>query len=112
MGYWGQSKKYGEKNINAIIRREFTAEHLEVIDHASRKFDSEHYLAVKINGDQVVAFVCLTRENNGYLDIKVLDESCGPFYYDPPKRLLKKLTPTDCETSSRWRETCLSKFKK
>ena len=112
MGYWGQPKKYGEKNIDAVIRREFSDEHLEVIDHASRQFDSVHYLAVKIHGDQVLAFVCLTRENNGYLDIKVMDESCLPYYYDAPKRLLKKLTPTDCRRSNEWRETCLSKFKK
>ena len=109
MGWYGQQKRFGEKNIDAIIRREFSAEHLQVVDHASRKFDSEHYLAVKI-GEQVVAFVVLTRENRGFLDIKVMDESFLPYYYDAPKRLLNKLTPTECKNSLEWRNECLSKF--
>jgi hypothetical protein len=111
MGYWGQPKKYGEKNIDAVIRREFSGEHLEVIDHASRNFDTVHYLAVNI-GDQVRAFICITQEHDGYLNIKTMDEGCMPFYFDAPKRLLKKLTPTNCERSNRWRNECLSKFKK
>lgn len=99
MGYWGQQERYGESKIDAIIRREFSKEHLEVLDTASR--GNVHYLAVKItpldgsNTPLVVGFVCLTRQNKGHLDIKVMDEYACPYYCDAPKRLIKKLTPTD-----------------
>ena len=110
MGYWGQPRKYGEKNLDAVIRREFSGDDVEVIDKASRKWGSVHYLAVRLKKlDKIVAFVCLTRENNGYLDIKVMDESCGPHYHDAPKRLIQKLSEPMNEWAQQWRETCLKK---
>lgn len=120
MGYWGLPKKYGEKTIDAIIRREFSDDRTEVLDTASR--GNIHYLAVKLKkidetteahalDNAVIAFIVIARSNGDYLDLKVMDESCGPFYHDAPKRLLKKLTPIDCERSKEWRKTCLEKFK-
>lgn len=113
MGYWGQTKGYGEKNIDAVIRREFNGDDVEVIDKSSRQWDSVHYLAVRLKKlDRVVGFVCLTRDNGGYLNIKVMDESCGPNYYDAPKRLIKKLSEPMNEWAREWRETCLNKNKR
>lgn len=120
MGYYGLPKWDGEKTIDAIIRREFSSGHTEVLDTASR--GNIHYLAVRLKpidesgevhplDNAVIAFVVIARNNGDYLDLKVLDETCGPYYHDAPKRLLKKLTPTDCERSNRWRNTCLEKFK-
>lgn len=112
MGYWGQPIKYGEKNIDAVIRREFSGDDVEVIDKASRKWDSVHYLAVRLKKlERVVAFVCVTRINEGYLDIKVMDESCGPCCYDAPKRLINKLSEPMNDWAKEWRETCLSNNK-
>lgn len=113
MGYWGQQERYGEKKIDAIIRREFSRDNLEVLDTASR--GNIHYLAVKItpldgsDAIETIGFVCLTRQNKGYLDIKVMDEYGGPYYCDAPKRLVKKLTPTTDETANAWRQACLSR---
>lgn len=42
--------------------------------------------------------------NFGYKD---MDETMHPYYYDAPKSILDRLTPTDNDNANKWREECL-----
>lgn len=71
------------------------------------KVGSVWYLAVQNNEKNIVwAGVCLVYRNNGDFGWKAMDETVLPYYFDAPASLLKKLTPTDHETSNKWRQTC------
>jgi hypothetical protein len=74
------------------------------------------YLAISFKNpteDKVFACVCLTKrnsksyENFGYKD---MDESMGPYYYDCPRSILDKLTPTTNASSNEWRLMCYDKL--
>ena len=66
----------------------------------------------KAGDREVFAVIVLTRKdrdpdyNFGYKD---MDEGMHPFYYDCPKRILDKLTPTDDKQANAWREACSRK---
>lgn len=77
----------------------------------------EFYAAVK-TGDDVWAFVALVnfsgpnkwdRMNFAYKD---MDETCGPYYFNCPKKILSLLSPTDNESALKWRETCRQQIAK
>lgn len=64
---------------------------------------------------KVFALVCLTSvNNNDYYNFayKDMDESCGPFKYDCPKRILDLLDPTDYEYALNWRKACYENLAK
>jgi hypothetical protein len=57
----------------------------------------------------------LSRCTDGYghhIGYKPMDESMLPYFYDCPKRLLDKLTPTDSPNANEWRATCHAKRKR
>lgn len=66
------------------------------------------YLACESKGI-VYGLVLLLSTYNGDKGYKPVDETMGPFNYDAPKSLIKKLTPTDDENAIQWRKTCLEK---
>ena len=56
------------------------------------------------------AMVCLiinTPKEFGYKD---MDETCGPNYYNAPKKLLEMLTPIESEWANQWRADCWNKI--
>lgn len=56
------------------------------------------------------AMVCLiinTPKEFGYKD---MDETCGPNYYNAPKKLLEMLTPIESEWANQWRANCWNRI--
>ena len=55
--------------------------------------------------------VILTSNKNNEFGTKVMDETVMPYYFDCPRRLIKKASPLQpqSEYAIRWRENCLKK---
>ena len=66
------------------------------------------YAAVQFE-DEVYADVILLEKSGDEITYKTMSEYEGPCYYDAPKSLLNKLTPTSDRYASKWREKCLTK---
>lgn len=60
----------------------------------------------------VFAAVVMLDFRNGEMGYKYMDESCGPFQCECPKRILKLLTETDNEHAKEWRAACWAKIEK
>lgn len=64
---------------------------------------------------RIHALMCLTKwvpkdhYNFGYKD---MDENCGPYYCNCPKKILDMLSPTTSEYALKWREECRKKLEK
>lgn len=89
-----------------FIYQEFTEDNYKILHYS--KVGSIVYLAVK-RDERVFAVVVkcfLDYGNKGY---KEMSESMGPLYYDAPKVLLDKLTPTESEYAIEWRQACRDK---
>lgn len=75
---------------------------------------TEFYAAVesvhKITGERIVsAYVILVRFSNDpcyNITYKVMDETCGPYAYKCPKKILDLLTPTLNDYAIKWRSEC------
>lgn len=59
--------------------------------------------------NQVMGEVWLLRYyKSGYnFGYKAMSESCGPYYFNCPKSVLDKLTPTEDINANTWRKQCL-----
>jgi len=58
------------------------------------------------------AMVVLARKEDGWIYLKEMGESVGPYYYDAPKKLLDKLDalyPTPSKMAIEWRQKCRAK---
>lgn len=118
MGWYGSYCINDLHCIKAAIEQElkltFTNGTKQEILYHSFKF-GKSYLAieqVKETERIVFAVVCLWRYSKDAVMIKTMDESCGPYYYDAPMKLLKMLTPSINNSSHNWRVTCWKKYKK
>lgn len=83
----------------------------EVIDSYQKGgFAGAIYMAVKrtYSDGKSYIFGCVGKfyVNRGYITTKIMDESCGPYYYDCPNRILNKLSPTEKESEIKWRNKC------
>lgn len=106
MGWLFTYKPRGE-SMKEFFSKEFNGENGQVLDVALVNF-REAYIAYQL-GDEVIALVCLVDyDNNSYYNVgyKDMDETMGPRYYNCPKRILEKLTPTQNEYAREWREAC------
>jgi len=65
------------------------------------------YVAYKTKDNDVSALVVLTSKNKDEFLYKVIGESCMPYQFDCPKRILKLLTPTNNDYANQWRNKCL-----
>lgn len=45
-------------------------------------------------------------KRDGEVGYKPISEYMGPYYWDCPKRLLDRCTPTTCPTANQWRTKC------
>ena len=78
------------------------------------KGEDGKYIYEPIDDGEVWAAVFLTIVDNkdfcnfGYKD---MDESMHPGYYDCPKKILKLLSPTECEWANEWRQKCYEQLR-
>ena len=98
------------RNIKSIADRRSVL--LEELNQEDRVLDISNkgntfYIAYKQNDNSVCALVVLTEKNKDEFLYKVMGESCMPYKFDCPKRILNLLTPTDNEYSNQWRKECL-----
>lgn len=55
---------------------------------------------------EIVGVVIRTYVRDGNFGYKIIDETCGPCYYDCPKSILDVLTETDSKYAIEWRKKC------
>lgn len=71
------------------------------------------YLACRcLITNEVFGLVLLLTTSNGDKGYKPLEENCGPLYYDAPKSLIQRLSPTSNEWATKWRTRCLEQASK
>lgn len=118
MGYWG--RYVGPKPTMAEVTREVLYQVFgtefpnsnEYVYHI-KKF-GVHYIAFRRDNGHVIALVCKYHVSNGYVNVKVMDETCGPYYCKGvTKKFLKYLSPVEIykeygdkavERATAWRE--------
>lgn len=128
MGWWEQDKKHNE-NWKAWANRKytFTSENFSntVVDCSSLVGFRELYMVCERHEFQTgikyryALVVLVSKTKRGTYMVKEMDESMGPYYYNCPKRLLKKLSPVRklrvfnnaYGSSKEWRKICWSRFK-
>lgn len=106
MGWLFTTRPRGE-SMKDFFSREFNSENGKVLDVALVNF-REAYIAYRLQ-DEVIALVCLVQFTpNSYYNIgyKDMEEAMHPYYYNCPKRILEKLTPTQNTSAQSWREAC------
>lgn len=111
---WTSTHKPNYLTTIEYFRNILTSDNHEVLDIAFVQ-RSEIYAAVKIHSTQeVVAFVAMVTFGKGYynLSYKNMDESMGPAINNCPERILKLLSPTDCDSALKWRKQCMDRIKK
>jgi len=62
---------------------------------------------VPTDDGRVWAAIFLTSVDGSCFYYKPMDETCGPYYYDCPKLILKLLNETDNEYALNWRQKCI-----
>lgn len=112
---WTYTHKDKYTKVIDFLKREFTWEKVEIIDGSVVHFRTA-YLACRVKETgRVFALICLLNfnrheyENFGY---KEIEEDCGPYQFECPKRILKLLTEPVTPVAKEWRERCLGRFTK
>jgi hypothetical protein len=109
MGWTFISRKIDRKGIPAFLKEEFAGHH-EILDCAVR--NNEAYLAVKnTNTNEVSGWVVLLSFKKNETGYKDMNECEGPYYFNCPKRIIKRLSPTEDARSVTWRNNCLTKVR-
>lgn len=90
-------------SIKDFFRKEFGVEN--VVDVASNLHEA--YIAYR-EDDNITVIVCLIDFQKGYYNFgyKSIHESCHPYYYKCPQRILEILTNTTNERALNWRKEC------
>jgi len=101
--------KYDDETIAQFIERvEFSDDRYQVLDSSVK--GNVAYLAVlyKPTGAVEGAVVTIERdsEDRERVWLKVIWEDMGPYYYDCPRRIIAKLTPTQSTHAQTWRDNC------
>ncbi len=108
MGWTFINRPVAREDVPAFLKSEFEGERHEIVDCVVR--NNEAYTAIRNketgNVFGLVTLLKLKRNETGYKDIS---EDMGPIYFNCPKRILKKLSPTDNATSIAWRYGCIKK---
>lgn len=60
---------------------------------------------------EIFAEVILSEVKDGEIYLKDMAETCMPYYYNCPKRIIDKLTKPCNDKAAEWRQKCLSKPK-
>lgn len=112
MGWTYLTRKVDRKDIKEFLIKEFTCDdpkyNTTVIDCSVK--NNEAYLAVHDHiRQETTAYVILLSFRNNEIGFKDMHESEGPYYFNCPKRIIKKLSSTNDVTSLAWRSACLNK---
>lgn len=94
-------------SLESEIRKELQG--LNVIDFALRS--NAAYAAIKRNNEIQAVVIKYNKEGNN-ITTKVMHESEMPYYFDCPKRILRRLSPTLNQCAIEWRERCEAKARK
>ena len=106
-GIYGQAPFGSKEDKQAFIQAHALGKNLQIIDFSAK--GNVCYAAVEHKeSSEVFGMVVLLSYRNNERLFKEMDESEGPFYYDCPKRIIQKLSPTRHESALKWRATCLS----
>lgn len=110
---WTALNKPKEMTVEQFFRTEYFGEKSTILKSALKNM-REFYAAVK-TGDKVWAFVALidTKKQKGdwtNFAYKDMDETCYPYYFNCPAKILDLLSPTDNESAQKWRKTCREKL--
>lgn len=103
-----QHKRKSSKEIREYFERDFKSANIEIVDYSLQKWN-EVYLACKDKRGMIFGMVCLIRNTANHFGHKDIHEETWPYYYNAPKRLIKKLSPTKNENALTWRKGCLLK---
>jgi hypothetical protein len=107
MGWTVVSKHTDRKDIVSFLKEQFAGNH-EVVDAAIR--NNEAYLAVKnLTTNEVIGWVVLLSLKRNETGFKDISEDMGPMYFKCPKRIIKKLSPTQSPKAIAWRTACTKK---
>ena len=85
-----------------------------VIDYNFRNWGSELYILSETTEGTPYVIVCLIEQRKARyygdygVSVKVMDESCHPYYYGCKKAILKRLGEPLNANSRAWREMCLN----
>lgn len=101
-----RNQAYSSREILNYFKEYFSP--YEIVDFSIATL-SECYLALK-TPDGIFAVVCLIKNSGNQFAYKAMDESCGPYYYNCPKRILNKLSKTDNKYAQKWRQKSYQKF--
>lgn len=115
--YWANPK--GAERIKAAIEQEgyfgeSDGRKWDVIDSAlcgNTVYLAVHFTDSNKGTDIVYGAVILTGYRNGEFFTKSMNEDCGPYECNCPKRILDKLSPTENEWAIEWRKRCDEKRK-
>lgn len=101
----GSTVVYNTKNVSwkDFIYREFDDTNYKIVHYS--KVGSVVYLAIQ-RDERIFAMVVVCFTDKGNKGYKEMGESTGPYYWDAPKALLDKLTPTDSDYAIEWRQKC------
>jgi hypothetical protein len=111
VGYTGVHREKGISSKDFFQHELFPAGTGQIIESAT--VGSVFYAAVKTALTQEVwgLVVIFKYDSKDYFNFtfKEMSDDMGPYYYDCPKRVLDKLTPTDNRFANDWREKCYAK---
>ena len=108
------------ETVGAICTREFTANNpgvvqFSIVDQSTR--GSVWYAIARVDRPNETpvfyGLVWLTSRRGGQFGYKDMDETCGPYYWDMPARLLDqldKLAPNPPGSALDWRARCRAKL--
>lgn len=103
----GHTTKQIIGSIESEIREELQG--LDIIDFALRS--NAAYAAIRRDGKVEAAVIKYNKEGDS-ITTKVMHECEMPYYFDCPKRILNKLSPTLNQHAIEWRERCKAKASK
>lgn len=111
----GWTVMYRYEPIKELFKREVEASGRYKVLECRIVHMTELYSAIlDTETNNVMAEVWLMRHyRTGYnFGYKAMAETCYPYYFNCPKSVLDKLTPTNNEYANTWREQCLEKINK
>lgn len=111
MGWTVIEKHVDRKDVPNFLRTEFGGVTHEMVDCVVR--NNEAYVALKNNEtNETHGFVVLLKLKRNETGYKNMHESEGPLYFNCPKKLIKKLSPTEDANSIAWRFGCINRKKR
>ena len=111
----------GQERIDFVVEKEglnwedefHKVEVLKAVLRGARIWFVSRCTMKKTGESYVIVSLALTHyeSKDGWLYVKIMDETCGPHFYDCPKNLIDLCTEPRNDWSKEWREECERKRK-